>query len=64
MCRCRANHRWKSARHYEVRYNNRRLDYFSRLRQLKLVWLPWKTRHVIMCKVKVKQRLQLTRFLR
>ena len=56
--------RWKSARHYEVRYNSRRLDYFSKMRQLKIVWYPWKARHLIMCKVKLKQKTFLTRFVR
>lgn len=56
--------RWKSARHYEVRYNHKRLGYFSHIRQMKIVFYPWKTRHLLMHAVKVKQRLNLCKFMR
>lgn len=56
--------RWKSARHYEVRYNHKRLSYFSRIRQIKIVFYPWKARHLLMHAVKVKERTNLTKFIR
>jgi len=34
--------RWKAPRRYEVRYSQKRVDYFSRLRLLKSVFRPWK----------------------
>lgn len=56
--------KWKSARRYEVRYNHKRLDYFARIRQIRIVWIPWKARHLLMRLVKLKLRTYLTAFIR
>ena len=44
--------RWKGAGRYVARYNQRRLDNFSRVRVLRAIFFPWKARHVITMKVR------------
>jgi hypothetical protein len=56
--------RWKGPRRYETRYNQRRLDYFSRVRQLKIAFYPWKAWHCIAMKVKLRIRGKLDSLMR
>ena len=47
-----------------MHYNQKKLDYFSRVRQLRVVFRPWKARHLLLMQVKAKMRYKLMQFTR
>ena len=55
--------RWGGPRKYEVRYNQKRVKNFERIRQIKFVWKPLTEFLNIQRNVRKAYRRQLTRFL-
>lgn len=55
--------RWLAPRRYEVRYNQKRVDYFARLRVLKSIFKPWKEKQKIWREVNRRFRTRTLRFL-
>lgn len=56
--------RWKGAGRYVARYNQCRLDNFSRVRVLRAIFFPWKACHVIAMKVRGALRRKTEQLIR
>jgi len=55
--------RWKAPRRYEVRYSQKRVDHFARIRVLKSIFKPWKEKQKIWREVNKRARNHKRRFL-
>jgi hypothetical protein len=55
--------RWLAPRRYEVRYNQKRVDHFSRLRVLRSIFKPWKDKQKIWREVNRRYKNRTFRFL-
>ena len=56
--------RWKGAGRFVTRYNQRRLDNFSRVRVLRSIFSPWKACHVISMKMREALRRKTEQIIR
>lgn len=55
--------RWPAARKYEVRYNQKRVDNFAKIRSERVVFLAWKAYFAIQYKVKRSYQRKIAQFL-
>ena len=56
--------RWSQPRQYEIHYNQKRLDNFSRLRLKRYVFYPWKEFYIMQSLVRRMLQRQMARFVK